>query len=170
MRNPPGSCSSSIFLGRIVGVMFMRVNAKCAHQVRPPSWPPPACRPPIATSPSGIFGVGLHCESRYSSSAKNGSGSCRSGSCCRAQGRSTAEPRTGAHGAGTPARSSPLLCYRRARRCASWGATRGDYSALCAKARKRLRLRITGRLPPLRLSAQVTPAARLLTRIPQSSF
>ena len=28
--------SSSIFLGRIVGVMFLRVNATCAHQVRPP--------------------------------------------------------------------------------------------------------------------------------------
>ncbi len=27
---------SSIFLRRIVGSMFMRVNAKCAHQVRPP--------------------------------------------------------------------------------------------------------------------------------------
>src|SRR6266542_3238086 len=28
---------SSIFLGRIVGAMFMRVNSKCAHQLRPPS-------------------------------------------------------------------------------------------------------------------------------------
>jgi hypothetical protein len=27
---------SSIFLGRIVRVVFMRVNCKCAHQVRPP--------------------------------------------------------------------------------------------------------------------------------------
>jgi len=26
---------SSIFLGRIVGVVFIRVNAKCAHQERP---------------------------------------------------------------------------------------------------------------------------------------
>jgi hypothetical protein len=35
----PSSCrlgKSSIFLRRIVGVMFMRVNSKCAHQVRPP--------------------------------------------------------------------------------------------------------------------------------------
>ena len=30
---------SSIFLGRIVGVMFMPVNSKCAHQVRPPLGP-----------------------------------------------------------------------------------------------------------------------------------
>ena len=30
------SRKSSIFLGRIVGVVFMRVNSKCAHQVRPP--------------------------------------------------------------------------------------------------------------------------------------
>jgi hypothetical protein len=28
--------SSSIFLRRIIGSMFMRVNSKCAHQVRPP--------------------------------------------------------------------------------------------------------------------------------------
>ena len=27
---------SSIFLWRIIGAMFMRVNSKCAHQVRPP--------------------------------------------------------------------------------------------------------------------------------------
>ena len=32
----PRSRKSSIFLGRIVGVLLMRVNAKCAHQVRPP--------------------------------------------------------------------------------------------------------------------------------------
>ncbi len=31
------SRKSSIFLQRIVGVMFMRVNSKYAHQVRPPS-------------------------------------------------------------------------------------------------------------------------------------
>jgi hypothetical protein len=30
------SRKSSIFLRRIVGVVFMRVNSKCAHQVRPP--------------------------------------------------------------------------------------------------------------------------------------
>ena len=30
--------ASSIFLRRIVGVVFMRVNSKCAHQARPPSW------------------------------------------------------------------------------------------------------------------------------------
>jgi len=30
------SRKSSIFLERKVGVVFMRVNAKCAHQVRPP--------------------------------------------------------------------------------------------------------------------------------------
>ena len=30
------SRKSSIFLRRIVGPMFMRVNSKCAHQVRPP--------------------------------------------------------------------------------------------------------------------------------------
>jgi hypothetical protein len=34
--NAPSWRKSSIFLGRIVGVMFMRVNSKCAHQVRPP--------------------------------------------------------------------------------------------------------------------------------------
>jgi hypothetical protein len=28
--------TSSTFLERIVGAMFMRVNSKCAHQVRPP--------------------------------------------------------------------------------------------------------------------------------------
>jgi hypothetical protein len=28
--------SSSIFLRRIIGVVFMRMNSKCAHQVRPP--------------------------------------------------------------------------------------------------------------------------------------
>jgi len=28
--------SSSIFLRRMIGSMFMRVNSKCAHQVRPP--------------------------------------------------------------------------------------------------------------------------------------
>jgi hypothetical protein len=32
----PASRKSSIFLWRIVGVVFMRVNSKCAHQVRPP--------------------------------------------------------------------------------------------------------------------------------------
>src|SRR5205814_7276841 len=31
------SRKSSIFLGRMAGVMFMRVNSTCAHQVRPPS-------------------------------------------------------------------------------------------------------------------------------------
>ena len=31
------SRASSIFLRRIVGVVFMRVNWKCAHQVQPPS-------------------------------------------------------------------------------------------------------------------------------------
>ena len=30
------SRKSSIFLWRIVGPMFMRVNSKCAHQLRPP--------------------------------------------------------------------------------------------------------------------------------------
>src|SRR5262249_5231245 len=30
------ACRSSVCLGRIVGAMFMRVNAICAHQVRPP--------------------------------------------------------------------------------------------------------------------------------------
>jgi len=32
----PASGKSSIFLRRIIGSMFMRVNSKCAHQVRPP--------------------------------------------------------------------------------------------------------------------------------------
>jgi hypothetical protein len=32
----PASSKSSIFLRRIVGSLFMRVNTKCAHQVRPP--------------------------------------------------------------------------------------------------------------------------------------
>jgi len=30
------SRKSSIFLRRIVGAMFMRVNSRCAHQLRPP--------------------------------------------------------------------------------------------------------------------------------------
>jgi len=34
--NAPASRQSSIFLQRIVGVVFMRVNSKRAHQVRPP--------------------------------------------------------------------------------------------------------------------------------------
>src|SRR2546428_665408 len=34
--NVPNTRRSSNFLGRIVGVVFMRVNSKCAHQVRPP--------------------------------------------------------------------------------------------------------------------------------------
>ena len=34
-KNAPKMRRSSIFLGRIV-VVFMRVNAKCAHQARPP--------------------------------------------------------------------------------------------------------------------------------------
>jgi hypothetical protein len=33
----PASRTSSIFLRRMIGSMFMRVNSKCAHQVRPPS-------------------------------------------------------------------------------------------------------------------------------------
>ena len=33
--NAPTWRKSSIFLGRIVGVVFMRVKSKCAHQVRP---------------------------------------------------------------------------------------------------------------------------------------
>jgi hypothetical protein len=33
------SRKSSIFLGRIVSSMFMRVNLKCAHEVRPPLSP-----------------------------------------------------------------------------------------------------------------------------------
>jgi hypothetical protein len=32
----PASRKSSNFLGRIVSSMFMRVNSRCAHQVRPP--------------------------------------------------------------------------------------------------------------------------------------
>jgi hypothetical protein len=36
VRVAPASRTSSIFLRRIVGSMFMRVNAKCAHQARPP--------------------------------------------------------------------------------------------------------------------------------------
>jgi len=35
-RNAPTISGSSIFLRRIVGVVFMGVNSKCAHQVRPP--------------------------------------------------------------------------------------------------------------------------------------
>src|SRR2546425_12630931 len=38
-RSPRASRKSSIFLRRIVGVMFMRVNSKRAHQVRPPGAP-----------------------------------------------------------------------------------------------------------------------------------
>src|SRR5262245_42184413 len=40
--NPPKIAAfkfSSIFLRRIVGAMFTRVNSKCAHQVRPPPSP-----------------------------------------------------------------------------------------------------------------------------------
>src|SRR5262245_1428784 len=33
---PPNWRKSLIFLGRRVGAMFMRVNSKCAHQLRPP--------------------------------------------------------------------------------------------------------------------------------------
>jgi hypothetical protein len=33
------SSKSSIFLRRIVGVVFMRVNSRCAHQERPPLKP-----------------------------------------------------------------------------------------------------------------------------------
>jgi hypothetical protein len=32
----PASRKSSIFLRKIVGAMFLRVNSKCAQQVRPP--------------------------------------------------------------------------------------------------------------------------------------
>ena len=32
----PASRNSSISFLRIIGSMFMRVNSKCAHQVRPP--------------------------------------------------------------------------------------------------------------------------------------
>jgi len=32
----PGSRNSSILLRRRIGPMFMRVNSKCAHQLRPP--------------------------------------------------------------------------------------------------------------------------------------
>ena len=35
----PASSKSSIFLRRIVGEVFMRMNSKCAHQVRPPLRP-----------------------------------------------------------------------------------------------------------------------------------
>ena len=44
--------SSSIFLGRIVGVMFMRVNSKCAHHLRPPL----AQRQPCASFCRSDFG------------------------------------------------------------------------------------------------------------------
>jgi hypothetical protein len=47
----PSSCrlgKSSIFLGRIVSSMFMRVNSKCAHQVRPPLADLDGCRSPVA--------------------------------------------------------------------------------------------------------------------------
>jgi len=33
------SRASSIFLQRVIGSMFMRVNSKCAHQLRPPPGP-----------------------------------------------------------------------------------------------------------------------------------
>jgi hypothetical protein len=35
-RFSSASGKSSIFLGRIISLMFMRVNSKCAHQLRPP--------------------------------------------------------------------------------------------------------------------------------------
>ena len=35
----PASGKSSIFLRRIIGSMFILVNSKCAHQVRPPRRP-----------------------------------------------------------------------------------------------------------------------------------
>ena len=44
------SHKSSIFLRRIIGSMFMRVNSKCAHQVRPPLR---ACWAAAARRPSG---------------------------------------------------------------------------------------------------------------------
>jgi hypothetical protein len=41
--------SSSIFLRRIVGAMFMRLNSKCAHQLRPPlGGIPSSGAPPLA--------------------------------------------------------------------------------------------------------------------------
>jgi hypothetical protein len=35
----PASRKSSIFLQRMIGSMFMRVNSKCVHQLRPPPGP-----------------------------------------------------------------------------------------------------------------------------------
>jgi hypothetical protein len=39
---------SSISFGRRIGVVFMRVNSKCAHQVRPPLADLDGCRSPVA--------------------------------------------------------------------------------------------------------------------------
>jgi hypothetical protein len=38
----PTPRKSSIFFGRMIGLVLMRVNSKCAHQVRPPPMEPVA--------------------------------------------------------------------------------------------------------------------------------
>jgi hypothetical protein len=45
-----------IFLRRIVGVMFVRVNSKCAHQVRPPPTVIQLRRRPLNGSRQDCFG------------------------------------------------------------------------------------------------------------------
>jgi hypothetical protein len=52
----PASRTSSIFLRRIIGSMFMRVNLKCAHQVRPPPATSAAPGAPAAHSCLSIEG------------------------------------------------------------------------------------------------------------------
>jgi hypothetical protein len=49
----PASRTSSIFLRRMIGSMFMRVNPKGAHQVRPPSDPTVRvwCRTGVGSQP-----------------------------------------------------------------------------------------------------------------------
>ena len=52
----PTSRESSIFLGRIVGVVFMRVNSKCAHQLRPPSQALQGVGRPVKEGPQWTVG------------------------------------------------------------------------------------------------------------------
>jgi hypothetical protein len=55
--NAPASRKSSIFLRRVVGSMLMRVNSKCAHQVRPPLdwiWEALCCRDALRDHSGGI--------------------------------------------------------------------------------------------------------------------
>src|ERR1700681_3077780 len=58
---PKAGCSS-IFLRRMIGSMFMRVNSKCAHQVRPPPGHQGASGTSVLNSPGAICEVVLRGE------------------------------------------------------------------------------------------------------------